>query len=661
MRAFCLAGVFVMVGLGVLYFKSAAIFEAIVLPRLEARGGQLELESLRLSLSGAELQVTHYQEANLRVEGLRLFCPWSQVWSLAEGYVGSVYVDAVHIRLSEDTAVEKAGGGDSVDQVGDRSSLAGKVAEWATLIDGLPVLALDVTIADWMLVAGGQSLHGDLELSLLRGMGEATHIAAHLKSRGLELDSRLKVLAGGEGLSLDFTLSGQDWDHFQADYLQAISSQWTQAGGELYVNSMGDGRGFLDASGYARWLRVAPEQLSYSVLADLGAVEIYAPTGELILQQMAAGLARDRAGRVRSYAKGDIDSVRVGSWMETGGEWAVRQDHAALAGELRIGKSISLSVAHEDWAQLRQGNGRGRFYLEASSVDAELLRAFDLAGVPDDLTVDLELRAEGEGVFAAWQLVSAQIEVDTLVREAALTTTGVSLENARAQVDLEVSDARLQSGLLELNIELLDVLGFGFDQLNLEMRTDEDALLALQPVHVGFLGGELFIDAMEIDPSELEGLSFRIGLKEIDLAQLATAVPQFKGEVSGKLSGHLVGVFKEGQPVLTDGRLDVDPEQGARLRYDVTGLLTRGMAEGSPSYKQYRMAERAFEDLALKRFSIDVFPDDNPTRPFRLELFGESLQGNTMVPVDFSLNVNVDDTAGVLELLRMIQRGELEF
>jgi hypothetical protein len=151
-----------------------------------------------------------------------------------------------------------------------------------------------------------------------------------------------------------------------------------------------------------------------------------------------------------------------------------------------------------------------------------------------------------------------------------------------------------------------------------------------------------------------------VSVDSVELAQLAQAVPQFQGEIDGAVSGHLVAVWRGGQIILTDGQLEVDPETGAHLKYQVEGLLTKGMAPGSSAYRQYRMAEKAFADLALKRFRIDIFPEGNRTRPFRLELLGESVQEGTIVPVDFALNVNVDDTAGLLEILRLMRQGELD-
>ncbi|MGZ0708127.1 intermembrane phospholipid transport protein YdbH family protein [Coraliomargarita sp. W4R53] len=653
-RGLLLGALVLFAGFLILYFWSVSIVEAFVLPRLEARGGQLEIESIGVSLSGAELRVARYEEPNLLVEGLSVICPWNQLWTIRDGFAGSLHSDSVRIQLDEGASTEAEGLPEPI-------SPAARVAELAALIDSLPMLSFEVEVDELIIAASDQEILCGLSVFLLQGLTGETHLTAALKAKTFDVDARVKVLAGGAGLSLDFTLSAGDWDSFQANYLRSLLEPWAEAGTEVYVNSLGAGRGFMDVSGYARWLQSEPSQLSFTVLADLGSSELYWPTGEVVLGNTSAGLAFDGLGHARAYAKGAVDSVRASSWMESGGDWALRSGGRDLEAEFRLGESIALSLAHDDWRQLFVGAGDGRFYLEAGAVNGELLRALDLPEIFDDLSLDMGVKIEGDGTLEDWMPVSAQIHVDGIAREAQLTSQGISVVNATTQVDLKVAGASIQSGALDLSVQGVDLLGFALQKLNLHMVMNQDGRLVLQPSQADFLGGELRIDRMELDPLELEGATFVVRLQAIDLSQLAAAVPQFKGEIDGQVSGHLVGSIKGGQPVLTDGRLEIDPDQGARLSYDVSGLLTRGMAEGTAAYKQYRMAELAFEDLALKQFSIDVFPDGNTTRPFRLEFFGESLQGKTVVPVDFNLNVNVDDTSGVFELLRMIQRGELDF
>ncbi|MBT65303.1 MAG: hypothetical protein CML13_19065 [Puniceicoccaceae bacterium] len=647
-------------GLALLYFKRIEIVEALLLPRLEASGAQLELESIDLSASAVRLQVKHYRlEDNLQVEGLSVVFPWNQLYSLEAGFIGRIQIDRLRYQLEEGAeppaVAEQGAAGEEAFE------LAEQVAQWASSIDSLPVASLELKIEEWGIEAAGLQMQGGLELSVLRGMDGATHLAASLSSPVVDVDARVKVLAAGAGLSLDFTLRANDWDTFQASYLSELSSVWTEAAGEIYLNALQGADGFVDASGYARWLGSEPDQLSFCVLADLGAVEVYAPAGELILQNAAAGFAFDGRGHQRAYLKGGVERVRVGSWMESSGDWAVRLDNQKLAAELRLGESIAFSLAHDDWQRLLSGAGRARYYLEANALDAELLRALEVSGLPDDLSLQMALQVEGSGLLEHWELREASAAVDAKVASLELSSQGLTATDIWAQVDLRRAEGPFVPESLQLQVGSLALLGFELDALQLSTQVGPEGTIAVSPVRAGFLGGSLRVDPMQVDLQRLDDSKFRIQLNSVDLSQLAQVVPQFKGEISGRASGYLVGAFQQGQAILTDGRLEVDSAEGARLRYDVEGMLTRGMVAGSATYQQYRMAERAFEDLMLQQFSIDVFPDGNATRPFRLELFGESQQGDVIVPVDFDLNVNVDDTAGVMELLRMIQRGELEF
>ncbi|MDQ8193327.1 YdbH domain-containing protein [Coraliomargarita sp. SDUM461004] len=651
-RGLLIAGVLLFGLLVTLYFGSVALVEAIVLPHLEARGGQLEIESIRLKVSGVELRFKRYQEADIQIIGGVVSSPWRQLWTLGDGFSGRIHIQQVQGqwkgrheegRKPEPFSAEAA---------------VGPITEW---LNALPIIALDLEVEELLLRQGDQSYQFALELSWLRGMVGETHVVADLKSPALELRTRVKILAQGQGLALDFTLLGTDWEYFQTHYLSEVSTRWEELGLEVYMHALGVGRGFLDVSGYARWQALQPERLSFTVLADWGASEVFWPQGELLLHNASAGVASDGRGTLRIYAKGAVDSLRSGSWIAAAGDWALRIDDSKLAGELRVGESLTLSLGHDDLRKLLRGSGRGELYASVQAVDVEWLRALQVPGLPEDLSVEMGLQVDATGEFENWSPVEAEVGIDVDVSGISLASRGVSGGDMTAHGNLRLTMGRLMLAQLEFAIDRLGVFGFVASDIVGALELKEAGVLVTEPIHAAFMGGSLQIEALDVALQQLQDFTFKVHLDHIDLAQLASAVPQFEGEVAGAVSGYLVGAVQAGQPLLTDGHLEIDSDSEARLRYDVSGLLTRGMSEGSAAYRHYHMAELAFQDLALKRFSIDVFPDASQTRPFRLELFGESLQGSTVVPVDFKLNVNVDDTAGLLELLRMIQRGELEF
>lgn len=633
------------------YFWSTAIMEAVLAPTLEERAGEIEIESIRLRPGGLELRLKRYEEAAFVVGGLTVTCPWSRLWSLRDGFGGRLHFEAVHLRLGTESAT---GAGDAP------VPPAARVAELAALIDGWPLEAVEMKIDELWIEYAGRDFRTGAALSLLRGGGGDTHLTAALDGRAGGLEVRVKVLAGGGGLAVDYVGSLVDWGFFQERYVSMLAEQLAAHQAELYFSPLGDGRGFLDVSGYARWTAGRADQLSFTLLADLGASELYFANGECLLRQTSLGLASNGAGVSRAYAKGAVESVRYGSWMQSGGGWALRVDGDQLAAELRLGGALSLSLGHADWRRALDGGGSGRVYVEADAVDAGWLRALPINGVPDDLDLDMDFQLEGRGTFEGFTLAEATVETEVEIREASLAAKGLTLRGLRAKASAGVSGGEFKPQSMAMRLAEADLAGFALSDVDFTVEGQPDGRWATSPVQAAFMGGRLRVEAATVDPENLEELTLRAAVESVELAQLARAVPQFKGEISGTVSGHLVAGWRQGQMILTDGRLEVDPDAGARLRYDVDGLLTRGMSPGSSAYAQYRMAEKAFADLSLRRFRIEVFPDGNATRPFRMELFGESVQGGTTVPVDFELNVNVDDTAGLLEILRLMRQGKLD-
>jgi hypothetical protein len=459
---------------------------------------------------------------------------------------------------------------------------------------------------------------------------------------------------------MDFEGTASGWEPFQRNHLQSVTGRLEPASVELYLDSLGEDRGFLELSGYVRWDASQADVLVWTALVGVGAAEVYLPGGEVLLQAVSAGVSGDGMGLKHAYGKGGIDSLRLGSWMQSGGEWALRVDGSRLSGEFRLGDGVVLSLGHEDWRQALSGSGAGRVYLEAVGVDAEWLRILQLKGLPDDLELDMDARLEAAVNLREFKPETATMEMTADVRSAALASRGVTVRGLKADGRGYLAEGIYQLSTLDLDLMQVDVSGFRLGELSLVVEGMPDGSYQTQPVRATFMGGHVQVDALGIDPDHLEALTYRLELNAVDLAQLADVIPQFKGEITGTVSGYLVGAWKGDQPILTDGLLEVDPEKGARLRYNVDGLFTHGMAADSAAYQQYRMAEKAFADLSLKRFRIEVFPEGRLTRPFRLELFGESEHEGRVLPIDFDLNVNVDDTAGLLEILRLVRQGELE-
>jgi len=325
---------------GGVYFLSAKLLEVALDEALEGREARYQLKPVRWRLSGLELELVRYEEPGLTLESLAIYCPWSQLWSLKRGFQGELHCQSIHLQLAAE--------GSDVKGVPSKAWGA-RMAEWASLIDSIPLQALELGVDRIVVDTPVESLRMATDLTFLKAQDGQTHLSATVRAEAVELQMRLKVLAGGQGLALDFVATAGDWTEFETQYLEPWLRPMAEQNGDLFLNPLGAGRGFLDVSGYARWSAASPDALSFTALADLGAGELYLPKGELFLRQSSIGLARDGMGRLRTYVKGGIASGRWGNWLGGPGEWAVKVDDARVAAELRMEDGLALSLGHADW------------------------------------------------------------------------------------------------------------------------------------------------------------------------------------------------------------------------------------------------------------------------------------------------------------------------
>jgi hypothetical protein len=635
----------------VVYFLIASIIEGILASKLEAGGARLDLESVRFSSEGVVATINQFETADFSVRGGLIVSPWSQLWSFRSGLTGQLELNEVRLRM-DTTRIE-------LDP--DKKVLpAERAASIAAQINRLPLRSLHAVVDAFCVEYVGQEYCLSAELSFLRGDDGDTQLDIDIKASGIDLSLQAQALAGDRGLALDFVGGGSDWETFLQTYLPQVAVRMDERQAELFLSPLAGGSGFLDISGYARWSATEADQLSFTLLADLGASELYFPGGEIYMGAASFGFAYSGFESTRAYAKGAIDSIRYGSWIQSTGEWALRLNGSQLATEVRLGDSIDLSLGYQDWLQALEGAGNGRIYLQANALDMESLRLLPVDGLPDDLDLEMDLRVEGDWQLQDFALVAASLESEVNLLHASSATLDLKVEDLRAEAAIAFSGMQLDLQSLNLELARAQASGFALADVGITLSRLPNGMYASSMLEADFMGGRLQIDPFRVDPANLENLSLRASVESLDLHQLAKAIPQFKGDISGVVSGHLVAAWRNGQVVLTDGLLSKDADIPARLRYDVGGLLTQGLPEESSAYKQYRMAEKAFSDLKLERFRVEVFPEDNLTRPFRMELFGESEQGGLIVPVEFDLNVNVDDTASLLEILRLMRQGQLE-
>lgn len=172
-----------------------------------------------------------------------------------------------------------------------------------------------------------------------------------------------------------------------------------------------------------------------------------------------------------------------------------------------------------------------------------------------------------------------------------------------------------------------------------------------------FAGGRVWSEPFAWQPAG-GVLTVRLRLAEVELGQLTTLIPRFRGRAEGRVGGELpVVVYPDGRVRIQTGRLALEADAPAALEYDAEGLFTANVPPDSPRYRQMRLVERALRRLRLEVLEVVVNDTRQSDLLLQVQLRGVSETPELIVPVDFRLNVRGD----LEELLRLFGRGDMEF
>lgn len=649
-RVIIFAGVFLLLATVALYLTAAALIEALLMSVVEPLGGDLQLASVEASWSGLEVNIESYEEPALLVSGASLFFEWSDLLELSGRISGKVNVAFVVMNLPEKDEDFKALAKD----------VSAQMEILATRLHLLPVNFLEVNIEQLTLKSTSQSIGMHLVSNMLLGPRGERHLSVEVEGDFFTATLRAKLSDSGRHLGVDFIATATDWELFRASFLSEVFEDTSSNQLDVFIAPIAEDIGFLELSGYLRWNQQEPKQCGLTVLADLGAVEIHTPKGEAHLGKTACGFTLDGAGRMRTFGKGMIESVRLGSWEESAGSWELKLNDTHAAAEIRLSDRIELSLGHEDWGQLLSGAGTGRFFIETKETDFGLLYALEILDLPPDLKGSFGAMAEGTYSLEESKLAAAKLQVDLDINQVDLADKGVTVAKADAQASIELLNDGVSVGELTLFVGSIDVHGLALSELAVKAASRSSGELSIEGLSARLWGGKLRVGRLKFDRSDAAVVPIRIELNSVDMQQLAGSVSQFEGDAEGRLSGHLLCEWVNGSLCLKDGLLQIDEETEARLSYALDGLFNQDSITDSVTYAHSRMAEVAFQDMLLKRFQVELLPVSESKRPLRIELYGEYTREGVLIPVNYTLNMSADDALSLEHLLQMILSGELE-
>ena len=373
-----------------------------------------------------------------------------------------------------------------------------------------------------------------------------------------------------------------------------------------------------------------------------------------------------------------------------------RPMHAALSLNVGIGRFPPEEFQQLNWLSSISGNlgaaflnSKAKLLFEGAEVTLNSIQSFKLENG--------SLSSDGEYEVSGIDLASSDILSRYIESMEGSIVSGKLSFNGTTQAANETWDAsaelRLREGYFALPSQELTIDGisatinldsitsletppsqsisassiiFGDLQatnLQSEFSLPSDELLKVESVRLETFDGYVYLEPFELaieDPNA----NLLVKFEEISVAPAIAMVDFFQGRVTGRLNGSLPISLKDGLPVLGEGFLELDPANKATFSYDAEGFFT-DEEEGEKSKKSIgdkmldrlglepnALLEDALGNLDITHLRVDLFNQDMPLTPMKIELAGIADTGNAKIPLNITTNVN----GTVAELLNFLTR-----
>jgi hypothetical protein len=288
-----------------------------------------------------------------------------------------------------------------------------------------------------------------------------------------------------------------------------------------------------------------------------------------------------------------------------------------------------------------QGKNELAFRLPELSLDLKVWQGFvqRLVVLPGG-TWDMEgkLTGSAEGRLVGKSLVaSGKVRLrEGRVRYAPKDITAEGIEADLEFTDLDkfvtkpgtVSVRELRTGQLSLT----DIKGeFAFADAN---------KIVITHASLKALGGSISAEPFTyyLDQRELDAVLLADGINVEEVMALTQNLP---AKATGRVDGRLPVRIDASGLRLGTGWLALKPGIYAELQLNAGGLLTAGVAPGSPSYAVMKKIESGLLKLKIGEMRLDIRPPNAPPgRSAQLHITGEPVDPEVKAPVILDLNVN---------------------
>ena len=164
--------------------------------------------------------------------------------------------------------------------------------------------------------------------------------------------------------------------------------------------------------------------------------------------------------------------------------------------------------------------------------------------------------------------------------------------------------------------------------------------LVVSRLSLNVLGGSAAAEPFKyfLNLRELEAV---VLVEGVDVREVMALTQDLPAQATGRVNGRFPLRIDGSGLRLGTGWLELKPGVYAEIQFKAAGLLTSGVAVGSPSYTVLNRIESGLLKLKVSELRLDIRPPNAPPgRSAQLHVVGEPVDPGVKAPVTLDLNVN---------------------
>ncbi|MBL9215980.1 MAG: YdbH domain-containing protein [Opitutaceae bacterium] len=215
----------------------------------------------------------------------------------------------------------------------------------------------------------------------------------------------------------------------------------------------------------------------------------------------------------------------------------------------------------------------------------------------------------------------------------------VTAEGIEARLDIK-DLPRLVTKPGTLRVREIRVGQLTLAALDAEVAFESRERIVVPRLSLAALGGTVAAEPFRYTLSQ-RVLEAAVTVDGISIEQVMALTRDLPAQATGRVDGRFPIRLDDSGLRLGTGWLALQPGVYAEVQFNATGLLTRGVAPGHPSYAVLKKIESGLLKLKIGELRLDIRPPDAPPgRTAQLHLTGSPVDPDVKAPVILDLNVN---------------------